>query len=470
MSLTKVTNSMIVGAPINVLDYGANPNGVDSYAAIQAAITAANGVSPVYFPPGNYVSSQPLVLRQGQSIVGSNQTPIDWRRSAASICTITFTSTTAATVGFTLNQSDIFSGYVWNVAIKNINIVGVNTTNSIGLNFVNPAFAQLENVGVSKFAIGLLINYGMLCTYNNLNLSGCTLSSLYISGVSGTTTTQIFKNCVFRESPWGVIIESSANGNSFGTSFLSCTVESTSIGGINVHKSCGAFFHDTYMENVPGILFKLHIEGIPAAINYADVVIEGGDMSGLNGGLSTTAVDIGFCRQVTIIGALFQRSTNGIKCSTTDTPDNSVYVFSPEFVSITNLFVNNKNKVNGLYANNVATGGRSAFNYSSYYYARRSGGGTDMFVATADSVAQGIEMGIDNTSQTGAITATHSSGGSSPLSLKVTLSGSEYEAVRVTAAGDLSVLLSGHGLTLKSPNGLVTKTVTIDNSGAIALI
>ena len=41
MSLTKVSYAMINGAPVNVLDFGADPTGTtDSYAAIQAAISA----------------------------------------------------------------------------------------------------------------------------------------------------------------------------------------------------------------------------------------------------------------------------------------------------------------------------------------------------------------------------------------------------------------------------------------------
>lgn len=50
MSLTKVTYSMVQGAPINVLDYGAKGDGVtDDYAAIVAAINAGQNRG-VYFP------------------------------------------------------------------------------------------------------------------------------------------------------------------------------------------------------------------------------------------------------------------------------------------------------------------------------------------------------------------------------------------------------------------------------------
>lgn len=57
MSLTKVSYSMIEGASFNVVDYGADPTGVnDSTAAIQATIDAAgaSGGGMVYFPSGDY--------------------------------------------------------------------------------------------------------------------------------------------------------------------------------------------------------------------------------------------------------------------------------------------------------------------------------------------------------------------------------------------------------------------------------
>lgn len=52
MSLTKVTNSMIVGAPANVLDYGADPTGVaDSTAAFNLARAVGRSI---YAPAGTY--------------------------------------------------------------------------------------------------------------------------------------------------------------------------------------------------------------------------------------------------------------------------------------------------------------------------------------------------------------------------------------------------------------------------------
>jgi len=70
MSLTKASYSMITGAPANVLDYGAVPDGVtDCTAAFQAAILANTSV---YVPEGNYVISQTLKLtRQGSTFIGA---------------------------------------------------------------------------------------------------------------------------------------------------------------------------------------------------------------------------------------------------------------------------------------------------------------------------------------------------------------------------------------------------------------
>jgi hypothetical protein len=74
MALTKVTYSLIDGAPVNVLDYGVDNTGTtDTTSAIQAAITAAAGRT-VYFPAGTYIVTSTLSYRgaktQGAFIPG----------------------------------------------------------------------------------------------------------------------------------------------------------------------------------------------------------------------------------------------------------------------------------------------------------------------------------------------------------------------------------------------------------------
>lgn len=81
MSLTKVSYSMINGAPVNILDYGADPTGLsDSTAAIQAAIDYAQSVSneqggaTVYLPQGKYQISETLTVLHPISLIGDGST------------------------------------------------------------------------------------------------------------------------------------------------------------------------------------------------------------------------------------------------------------------------------------------------------------------------------------------------------------------------------------------------------------
>lgn len=77
MSLTKVTNSMIVGAYINVMDYGATGDGTtNDTVAIQGALDAATGGGVVYFPPGEYRIARNIGTndRWGVKVTNSNVT------------------------------------------------------------------------------------------------------------------------------------------------------------------------------------------------------------------------------------------------------------------------------------------------------------------------------------------------------------------------------------------------------------
>jgi len=56
MPLTKVSYSMITGAPVNILDFGADPTGVaNSSPAIQAAINSLPSGGAIYCPTGTYL-------------------------------------------------------------------------------------------------------------------------------------------------------------------------------------------------------------------------------------------------------------------------------------------------------------------------------------------------------------------------------------------------------------------------------
>lgn len=79
MPLTKVTYSMINGASVNVLDFGADSTGAtDSTAAIQAAIAAALSAgsqsTEVYFPAGTYLYSSMIDVSNSRQLSLRGQT------------------------------------------------------------------------------------------------------------------------------------------------------------------------------------------------------------------------------------------------------------------------------------------------------------------------------------------------------------------------------------------------------------
>jgi hypothetical protein len=77
MSLTKVSYSMITGAPYNVLDYGADPTGVaDSTAAFQAAIGAYGDNRDIYVPAGTYLVKESLFMGIRKKLFGDSSSTV----------------------------------------------------------------------------------------------------------------------------------------------------------------------------------------------------------------------------------------------------------------------------------------------------------------------------------------------------------------------------------------------------------
>lgn len=72
MSLTKATYSMIQGAVLNVLDYGADPSGTsDSASAFTAAIAAINDAGTIFVPTGFYLINTTILVNKRVAIIGT---------------------------------------------------------------------------------------------------------------------------------------------------------------------------------------------------------------------------------------------------------------------------------------------------------------------------------------------------------------------------------------------------------------
>lgn len=180
MSLTKVSYSMIEGAPANVLDFGAVGNGVaDDTAAIQAAIAASK---TLYWPSGTYNISSSITL-SGNSISwfgdGYENSVINLTSSAS----ITFTgnrntfselnfkaSSTVSTTPFVLG---VTAGTAFfDSSFTNCKFQGNATTNAQSL-------LSLNNAYINTFTSCLMFFGGTVININSVGgrntFQGCSI-------------------------------------------------------------------------------------------------------------------------------------------------------------------------------------------------------------------------------------------------------------------------------------------------------
>lgn len=162
MSLTKTTYSMIDGAVVNVLDYGADPTGaIDSTSAIQNAIdfteaNAGGGGGIVFIPKGAYRCSNKLVVKGFIRLVGENyfSTNLFWDSS--------YTSGHCIELG----PSIIHPTYTFGSRIENLSLSGQDIYRGLDKAMVYTVgahqFSGLYNVIIRRFtSIGVHYDVGL---------------------------------------------------------------------------------------------------------------------------------------------------------------------------------------------------------------------------------------------------------------------------------------------------------------------
>lgn len=221
MALTKVTYSMISGAVINVLDYGADPTGAtDSYAAIQAALDTGKNV---FVPQGNYRITATLEFTStDQVFFGENGNALNATSSnnptaavgmsqiftqsgilmfscndkqGVSIRDIVFNGCALATGGIDCTGAGAPPGIAFGMVFNN---VGINAILGIALDTAEAGDAQFYNINIQgyDYLSNMVTTRGISCGATNNNFYGCRIEGC-VNGVFIIGTVNHFFGCTF---------------------------------------------------------------------------------------------------------------------------------------------------------------------------------------------------------------------------------------------------------------------------------
>lgn len=344
--------------PAQIADVESGAGLLDVSAAIQAADLATRGKQILLFPGSakKFYCANSLYIGRGSKWEGENEALPDYRTINQNVSKIKFA---AGVSGVLVDQADIELGYVWNISISNIFIEGGSrTTSPFGVFLRNVANSRFKNIGITNFAVGLKITNGMLNTFDSVASQLCGVTALLMTDEDGVTTSQKFVDSIFRESPWGIQMHTSGN-YLLGTVFDHCSIESTTVGGADIHKGCAVTFIEPYFENVAdyrtsmsGTAIQLYVDGVSSRADTLSICnIFGGDIAGPNTGtgFANALIYVGAgAASVNIFGGLYQRALHGIQVDPA-CKDRVVSADRPSFSGVTNTYTGLDSQRNGVW-------------------------------------------------------------------------------------------------------------------------
>lgn len=225
MSLTKVSNSMIVGATINPDDLGADPTGVaDSSAAIQAAINT--GKTVLFSNGANYKITSGLTFDTNNQIIDGNNaslTPVGTFNAITINAAMTFRNTVIFANGLTGTIIDL-PNEISTFFLEKISTVG----GTIALRMVNCYTAYITNCRFYGFT--------QYCVYLT-SVPGGSINSMWFTGC-------LFLNGGTAGLP-AVFVKASG-----GVYFDKCTWQGNNAGtiGVQVEAASGLYITNSYVE------------------------------------------------------------------------------------------------------------------------------------------------------------------------------------------------------------------------------
>ena len=174
MSLTKATYSMIDGAPVNVLDFGAVGDGVtNDTAAIQAAIdaVAASGGGMVFLPKTSAFYLVTSIVLKGNVCLSSQMPSFAYGKSIPDADMVKVKSVTAGWV------IDTPSTQIQACGINGLTISGDGSSTSVGgVRFRHVDWGFVKNCHFDELADQAILHVqGAACMFNNILAINCLL-------------------------------------------------------------------------------------------------------------------------------------------------------------------------------------------------------------------------------------------------------------------------------------------------------
>ncbi len=219
MALTKVSYSMITGAPVNVLDFGAIGDGVaDDRAAINAAFAKVidRGEGTVYFPAGTYRITEQIGNTTNPahpvsiSVIGESGTVIDCDPATATgyAVNLQFTNLKSAIVkNIKIKCNDMFAG---GLLVRGLQTIAEERTELVEVDGVIVSDCRMVNipsVTTSPVGIACLADLGFICSVTNSYVVNVTREKFGISygiGVFNFINTMIANNSIFNVTHGGI--------------------------------------------------------------------------------------------------------------------------------------------------------------------------------------------------------------------------------------------------------------------------
>ena len=270
MSLTKVSYSMITGAPFNVADYGASPSAsaAVNQAAIQAAINAAvaAGGGIVEFDAGTYNHTGTINMGVKVTLRGKGRL-VTKLQSSHTGAGVKMTSTINGSTAVLTNVEDL-------------SIVNTNPSNTNG-GYVDVAgtFVTLNRVGIAGFKHCLILDQTELADFTDclfeIPLTGWVWlvndSSYTPTALSGFTNRIGFHHCQFNGTTGAVLDDggyvhafNDCNFNGGGNHIRAAAVTGLKINGGEYESASAAIFSfhsTTWQGNSVGNCLNVDIGG-----------------------------------------------------------------------------------------------------------------------------------------------------------------------------------------------------------------